>query len=404
MKSKRNDLVWNTIGTTLNAFNSLFFLVIVKRINGINDAGIFTFAFSMGCLLYIVGIYSGRVFQITDDNKKHDDISYLNVHFITTISMIIIAVIYCLLRKYKLYKLLVILLLTSLKALEALSDTFHAIMQKNNELYKVGISLTAKAILGVTLFFLIDYITKNLIYSIETILIVNLIILIFYDIKQAKIKRKYFFDKKIVFDIFKYGFYAFLFTFLNLFLISIQKYAIDFYSTNKIQTIFGIIIMPTTVISLVAQFAIHPFILEINDSVKKANFQNLNKIIIKLCSFVVLFTIFAIIGAWFLGIPVLNVIYAVKLERYKVDLIIILIGAMLYALTTIFSNTLISLKRTKSQAIIYAIISLLSIIISINLVKNYGINGAVYSYLCSMFLLFTSFLIHIVKVINKEKK
>ena len=34
------NFIWNIVGTGLNSFNSLFFLIILKRINGMNDAGI----------------------------------------------------------------------------------------------------------------------------------------------------------------------------------------------------------------------------------------------------------------------------------------------------------------------------------------------------------------------------
>lgn len=403
MSKKIKDLIWNTLGTTLCAFNSLFFLIIVKRINGIDNAGIFSFSFSMACLLYIIGIYSGRVFQVTDNDKEHDNISYLNVHFITSLFMIVISVFYCIVRNYGMYKSSVLILLVILKVFEALSDTFHSIIQKNDELNKVGFSLTIRSILDIFFFLLVDYFTKNLIFSIISVLITDFLILILYDIKASNINEKYFFNKKRVYDIFKCGFYAFLFTFLNLLLISIQKYAIDFYSVNKIQTIFGIIIMPTTVVSLVAQFAIHPFVLEINDCVKKSNYGHLINLIIKLSLFVVLFTIISVICAWFFGIPVLNAIYDINLIKYKTHLIVILFGAMFYSITSIFSNVLISLRETKPQAFIYFLICLISIVISLFLVKNYDIDGAVCSYFISMILIFVSFFILIFRVINRGK-
>ncbi len=403
MNKKVSDLVWNTLGTTLSAFNSLFFLIIVKRINGMDNAGIFSFSFSMACLLYIVGVYSGRVFQVTDNDKKHDNISYLNVHIITSIIMIIIVLFYCFIRSYNIYKSFVLLLLVIMKVFEALSDTFHSIIQKNDELNKVGISLSIRSILGIVSFFLVDYYTKNLIFSILSVLIIDFLVLILYDIKVSKINEKYFFDKNRVYDIFKSGFYTFVFIFLNLFLVNIQKYAIDYYSVNKIQTIFGIIVMPTTVISIVAQFAIHPFLLEINDSIKKFNFGHLINLVIKLSLFVVIFTIFSIIGAWMLGIPILNLIYDINLKKYKLHLVIILLGAMFYSITSIFSNVLISLKKTKPQALIYFFICLISVVLSFILVKRYGIDGAVGSYFFSMVLIFVSFLILLIRVIRYEK-
>ena len=257
--------------------------------------------------------------------------------------------------------------------------------------------------LDIFFFLLVDYLTKNLVLSIASVIVIDFLILFLYDIKVSNINEKYFFNKKRVYDIFKCGLYAFLFTFLNLLLISIQKYAIDFYSVNKIQTIFGIIIMPTTVVSLVAQFAIHPFVLEINDCVKNNNYSHLINLIIKLSLFIVLFTIISIICAWFFGIPVLNAIYDINLEKYKIHLIVVLFGALFYSITSIFSNVLISLRKTKPQAFIYFLICLISIVVSLFLVKKYDIDGAICSYFISMILIFISFLILLVRVIKMKR-
>ena len=39
----KKNVIWNTLGLTFNSFNSLFFLIIINRINGIDDGGIFSF-------------------------------------------------------------------------------------------------------------------------------------------------------------------------------------------------------------------------------------------------------------------------------------------------------------------------------------------------------------------------
>ena len=51
----KKNVIWNILGTGFNSFNSLFFLIIVTRINGTTNAGIFTIAFSTACILYIIG-------------------------------------------------------------------------------------------------------------------------------------------------------------------------------------------------------------------------------------------------------------------------------------------------------------------------------------------------------------
>ena len=72
-KGFRKNFIWNIIGTTFNAFNSLFFMIIITRVNGLENAGIFTLAFSTACILYIIGIYAGRIYQVTEASKEITD-------------------------------------------------------------------------------------------------------------------------------------------------------------------------------------------------------------------------------------------------------------------------------------------------------------------------------------------
>ena len=50
-KQFRKNFIWNTLGTGLNAFNSLFFMIAVTRLNGIDDAGIFSIALNYPIIL-----------------------------------------------------------------------------------------------------------------------------------------------------------------------------------------------------------------------------------------------------------------------------------------------------------------------------------------------------------------
>ena len=62
MNNTKKNFVWNMIGATVNSFTSLIFMIVVTRINGTKEAGIFTFAFSLACLLQVISNYSGRTF------------------------------------------------------------------------------------------------------------------------------------------------------------------------------------------------------------------------------------------------------------------------------------------------------------------------------------------------------
>ena len=50
------NFIWNSIGTGFNSFNSLFFLILVTRINGLVEAGIFSIAYATSTILYTIAM------------------------------------------------------------------------------------------------------------------------------------------------------------------------------------------------------------------------------------------------------------------------------------------------------------------------------------------------------------
>ena len=171
-------------------------------------------------------------------------------------------------------------------------------------------------------------------------------------------------------------------------MVNSSKYAIDNYLADNYQTIFNIIIMPATVLSLFSQFILYPYLNKISEYIKKNNYIKLNKLVSNICLAVVIFGIIAIILGYLLGIPVLSFIYNVDLGSYRLLLVIILVGAVFMALASIMTNLLVSIRVLKTQTILFTILALLSLIFSNMTVKNYGINGACYFYTLIMMMLF----------------
>ena len=124
MEQKTNfkaNFIWNIIGTTTNALNSLFFMIAITRINGLEDAGIFTIAFSTACILYMIGIYAGRIYQVTENNDKISDTDYIVNRLISSGAVIIIVILFVIFKGYNLYKSTIFVALITYKSLEAIS-------------------------------------------------------------------------------------------------------------------------------------------------------------------------------------------------------------------------------------------------------------------------------------------
>lgn len=383
----RKNFIWNIIGTTLNAFNSLFFMIIVTRINGVNQAGIFAFAFSTATLLNVIGVYSGRVYQVTDMSGTTDK-EYIINKIITCSLMLGISFIFIFFNKYYIVKSLVILSLCCLKCLEAFCEVIYAIFQKRDMLYKVGISLTLKSIIGLISLIAINLITKNILYSSIGLLISFILVMIFYDYNNIKkIKITNHLNKNNVKKILLVGIFPFLVTFLCLFIINAAKYAIDINLSNSDQTIYGILIMPATVILLFGQFIIHPFLAKITLFVKNNDYKQLLKIIVVFILSILLFGTFASICAFSFGIQILQLLYGISLEGYKISLLLIIVGASFYGVVSILSNVLIAMRHYKFQTLILFIVSCCTFILSYYLTKAQGVFGAVLSYFFTMLVL-----------------
>ncbi len=386
-QNMKKDVFWNTLGSGINAFNSLFFMIIVTRINGIDDAGIFTFAFSTASLFNVIGIYSGRVYQVTDDSEIMDK-DYFVHKIITCIMMLFISIGFLLVKNYSFWKGSIILALCLLKTFEAFSEVIYAFFQKEYSLYKVGVSFTIKNIFGLIIFLITDLITKNVFVSSSALLITYILVMIFYDFKN--VNKRYFTFNKInwnhIWIIFKRGFFSFSLSFLTMYILNIPRYVIDANMETKFSTIFGILIMPASVMVLIAQFILHPFLMKLKECLTNRQIKEIKSLIKKMVAVISLISIFVLLIAYFLGIPVLELVYNIELREYKTSLMIVMIGAIMYGITIILSNILISMRVIFKQVLIYSVIAVISLLLSNLWIQSTGILGACQSY-CAIMLI-----------------
>ena len=384
------NFIWNTIGIMMNSFNSLFFLIVVSRINGLNDAGIFSLAFSTALLLYTIGLYSGRMFQVTDIENKITDKDYIFSKVISCSLMIVLGLGFVIIRGYDIYKALVMLFLIIYKATEAFSDTLYAVLQKNDKLYQSGQSLALKSIIGIICFIVVDFIFKNLVIACLSIVLVNLIIMAVFD--YPKVKKYIPNDIKVnlenVKNIFKKEFFVFINSFLSNYILNASKYAIDNYLQEADQARFGYIIMPATVISMFSQFILMPYTNKIREMYAKNEMKKLKQNIGKIIGIVIAFGVLAISVAYLIGIPVLEFIYNTQLSEYRLDLVIILFAYIMYAISYIDLVVLTTARKTFIQFLVYGFTAIVTLIVSNVWVNQMGIKGASLTCVISLGLLF----------------
>lgn len=395
IKNNNKNFFWNTLGSLVNSFTSLFFMIIVTRINGADVAGVFAFAFSIACFFQVISNYAGRIYQVTEVDDSFSDTDFLIHKVITCGLMLSVSLVFILIKSYSFSKSIIIILFVIFRLIESMAEVFYAIIQKKEELYKVGISLFLKGFLGIFFFFIIDYLFKNIFYSIISLIFVNLLVTVFLDYNWMKPwYRQTKISKYKVRKIFKGGFFVFLFTFLTQYVLNAPKYAIDDYLNNQAQTIYGIIVMPTTVLILCGQFIVQPLLVNIAALVKNEKYTVLKKFTYKLLAILGGIGILGELCCYWIGIPFLEFIYGISLADYKFALLIVILGAVFYALSFIISTVLTTMRKTFIQIIFYGIVSLFIMVTSKLFVIKFGVLGASFAYCISMVLLFLMYFVY----------
>ena len=402
----KSNFIWNLIGVTLYGLVSLFLLIFVKRINGIDESGIFSYAYSICTLFFYISLYFSRTYQIANYNNSKSFNHFLSFRIISSFVSLILIIVFCFINKFSIFNIIIITLLMLFRIIDAISDTFYGYLQEHNELYKVGISYTLKSIMGIICFFVFDILTKNLYLSILSMVFINLLIFVVYDIKNFRklCKNKIYLDFSNIILILKESFPIFIFSFLSIFLANAEKYVIVYYTNDEIQSIFGMLIMPATVLSLVGNYLINPFINDLNKYYKDKDYQKFDKLSLKILIALFIIGLFGTILCYLIGISILNIIFNINLNIYRMDLTLIIIASIFNASCMIISNLLIILNKNILQTIFYFISSLVAVLTCILLVKDDVINGATYAYLISYIINFVLYLIYYKVIIKKIEK
>ncbi len=402
---KKTEFIWNMLGSFVYAMFSAIILAICTRANDLEIAGIFSIAYATSCVLNAIGDFGIRIYQVTDTNKKYTFSEYFSARIIAIAIMLLISIAFVIISGYNSTKLVICLILVLYRVIDNLSETFQAEFQINERLDIAGKSMVFRNSIAIILFAIIDIITHNIVISSICMVIANLIVFILYDTRILKrfnkdqIKFKIENAKIIVRECFPMA----IASVLNVYVINAVKYAIDATGDNTMQTYFNIIYMPTFVINLISIFIIKPFLKAFGDYWNGGEHKKLFSAIGKIIASLVGVTLVIEIGCYILGIPVLGWFYGVDISIYKLELMILIISGLLYAICNLLFNMLGTIRKQNYISAVYIITSLIALIIPKALVNKYQMTGAVVSNLLIMLILCVLLAVFLVIGIKQQK-
>lgn len=387
---ERDSFLWNMIGSMLVAFQSVIMLMILTRVLGLVDAGIFTIAFANANLFLNIGKYGMRNFQVSDVKRQFSFADYKTSRIITVLAMLLVSVGYTLYTAYEntysIEKTQIIIWMCLFKIVDAIEDVYHGYYQQENRLDIASKCLALRMLSTILVFSLgLIFFKNQLIALIISTILTAFLFLIFTkwtigEFHSPSVK----YNKKNVRLLLKLCFPLFAGAFLSFYIGNAPKYAIDATLSDDLQACYGFIAMPVFVIGLLNSFIFNPMLYKLtrlwnSGKVKKFVIQTILQ-----SGIVFLITIICIGGAYLLGIPVLSWLYNTDLSPYKTELLILLLGGGFLGFSGLLSAFITIIRCQKWIMWGYLFIAILAFIFSNPIVKMYRMLGAAILYTALM--------------------
>ena len=379
---RRSSFIWNLLSAAINSFQTMLLAVFLTRLGTDADSASFYMAFAVGNLLYNIGKYGVRQFQVTDSREQYSFRDYASARLVSMALMTVGIVLYILFgfffRGYTFSKAAVIVLICVYKGIEASEDVFHGRMQQLGRLDVAGRILFIRILSFILCFAALFVLTRNIILTtaLATALAGILAVVLnrsvwdhFRDKTVSPSKTK---------QLLKACAPLCLSMLLNMYLGNAPKYIIDGRVSEALQTQFNTIYMPVFVMVLLGMFIYQPELKSIGEARKERRFDELRRKALRLSALTLGATVLAMAAAFLLGIPVLEFIYKIPLAGLKPQLVLFILCGGMIALTNLYGMILIAFRRQGTLTAIYALSSLILFLFGSGVLASAGLPGLVY--------------------------
>lgn len=388
--SEKKNFLWNMLGSGIYAASSMLLSLLVIKIVGASQGGIFSIAITLSQMLVYIAYFETRTFQVTDSTNKYRFSEYHTTKIFLCLLMILVSVVYVLvIQRYYLEKAVIVLLVCLLRLQDGYADVYEAQLQKQGRLDLAGKSLAYRTILFSVSLCVVLLLTGDLIFSLIVSNIFGLVGVWVFDVEVMRVVGKISVTRDMgkVKQIIMSCVPLFIGVFCWTYILSASRIAIDGNMASEFQSYYQVIFMPVSVINLFAQFLFRPLLPRFAEDYNSKKYAGFYSLLRKGIAGIFLLTIICMIGAYVLGIPVLSILSGCKLDNYRGELVFLVFAGGFNAISFTFYYILTVMRETKGILINYLIAAFVAFAISSPMVRRFGIPGAAGSYFVVVILL-----------------
>ena len=393
---RSGDFFWNSLGGMLNAFQSVFLLMVITRVCGLAEAGIFSIAFATGNLFMYLGNYGVRNYQVSDLQENYSFPDYLWHRFASAALMAAASAVTVLYSygtgSYSARKALVVAAMCVLKTEDCLEEVFEGRMQQRGRLDEAGKTMTVRLLVSIGGMIAVLVLTKDLLTATWAAVVLAYLSaggMVLHYKETVGLRRQRLRFRKVM-GLMRTCFPVCVSNFLSFYLINAPKYAIDAAMDETAQARYNFIAMPVFVIQLLGMFIYQPLLIRMTVSFRKmergeeGGRREFRVLFLRVCGAILAVSAVCLAGAYLIGTPVLGALYATDLSDLRAELMIILVGGVFLAFCSFLCAVLTLMRAQKWIPISYVFGTALSLFLTPALTEAQGIRGAVVSFMLIM--------------------
>lgn len=409
----KNDVLWNALGSMTYAMASMVLAFFVLRILGEKEGGIFGFGYStLGQQFFILAYFGIRPFHITDMRGEFSFRDYHYFRILSSFFAVLLSIFFLLYQytngSYTVEKVSILFFLCLYKILDGYIDVYESELQRRGKLYKTGQSLFFRTILSVLVLLCSLLLSKTLLLGVILMNLSQVLSLYLFAIlpleKTKELEavnpsgeNKVFMQKMKA--LFSGSVFLFLSVFLDFYVFSSSKYAVDAVLGSSSSGIYNLLFMPSNFIYLLANFIIRPALPTLaalwqsGDKLrfKKEESSLMKKVLLLSLLLFGLAFLLSPLALWILE-KLLGPAFSGKITGERWTFCLLILGGCFYALANLEYYILVTKRQQKRIFTGYALGAVLSFFTANLMVQEAGFFFASIQFVLMMLFLFLFFL------------
>ena len=395
VRNSRSAFIWNMIGSGCNATMTFVLMLCITRFCDVEACGIFSIGFAIAQLMWTIGMFEEGTYQVTDATGKFTFPQYTAFKIISCALMMIISPIYIIYMHLSLYKGFIAFLLCLFKMTDAASNLYFSLFQQHSRLDISGFSMTVRVVLSMVVIALTLWFTGSLSLAITIAIIISVLWIMLFEINYSKrlAPIKPDFNKSAMRSIFIECLPLFISTFIINYIYNIPKYSIEMFFDDTSQAYFNYVYSVAFVMNLFSLFALKPMQTKLTEYWNSYEDDKFKSTVLKISIIMgVASCVLAIFFAFF-GPQILGLFYGVDLSIFNLSFFLVLLGGGVSAIVNVFYNALTVMRLQKFLVFGYVVSAFVSSLASKYVVSIWGVLGACWMFIISMFLILVTFIL-----------